>query len=98
MSRHIDKSSQTYVQCDQIVQLFLFYKSSPKFCQVFGLFKNANHYIKAAVATFWVTFGKKLGLLFVPTSGHTVCGLPAKKVMMSLKDFLEIKFGRELKG
>ena len=35
-----------------------------------GFFEKCYFYVKTAVASFWVTFGKN-GLLFIAASGHT---------------------------
>ena len=36
-----------------------------------GLFKNRYFFLsKTVVATLWPTFGKKLGKIYIPTSGH----------------------------
>ena len=36
-----------------------------------GYFEKLHSCVKTALATFWATFGKLIGLLFTPTSGHT---------------------------
>ena len=39
-------------------------------CAFLGYFEKPHSYVKTAVATSWVTFGK-IGVFFNPTSGHT---------------------------
>ena len=36
-----------------------------------GYFEKPHSYAKTALATFWATFGEKIGLLFTPSSGYT---------------------------
>ena len=36
-----------------------------------GYFEKYCFEVKTAVATFWATFGKKIGLLFISLSCHT---------------------------
>ena len=44
-----------------------------------GKFENLNFLSQTVVATFWATL-VKLGLLFIPTSGHTVATADNKKL------------------
>ena len=37
-----------------------------------GYFEKTHSYVKTALATFWATLEKNIGLLFSPTSGHSV--------------------------
>ena len=66
-----------FVQCDQIRHFLKAFgkkllQKSPKFLVIFRLFLKTSLLSKCCVvATFWASFGK-FGLLFIPTSGHTV--------------------------
>ena len=47
-------------------------KSSPNIGLIFGLSEIHHFWLKTAGDSFWATFGK-IGLLFIPASGHTAC-------------------------
>ena len=46
------------------------------FCDFCGYFEEEDMFCKTTVDTYWTTF-RKIGLLFVLTSGHTVCNVYA---------------------
>ena len=73
----INGQIKLWIQCDQIGLLFnpvnnsFSYKSSSIILLLWDYFGTLN-FLNVKTA-FWTTFAK-LGLLFIPTSGHTDCG------------------------
>ena len=68
-----------FIQCDQIGQFFeflgnwLYYKSSPNVWWLFGQLWKALLFNSNWLHYFLGNFWKKIGLLFISTSGHTGC-------------------------
>ena len=56
----------------EIYWLQIFLQKKPNFCIPFwAIYNNVTFQGMPAVASFWGTIGK-FGLLFIPSSGHTV--------------------------